>query len=1054
MLDENSGGEPPVLVTAALSRFMESSLAQLVTRRKTDEIHNHLSLFMPEGGTDEHVVRAEAMCQQGSRWAAATSVELILFFYSNNLDEPTDGTARAMRKADQRVLQLIDVFEKIGAPALRVLQQAPAATAQALLDRFFASAVRLGRVDTLRRLAAMGLDVRSRVRKWIRNPEDGDTIAPIDAALLANDAGMVDFLLDQGATFVCLSDDEAAVKGLSPTRSIHWAMHGYNLQRASPSLGSSGAPASLVLRALEAQKGLSYPETELIGHLDAMSRHDKSKFWHATALPILDILWSIEKSSGLENRLAALVYAIRFGHREMIEALAARVSDINAAWDDRSSVGGITAMAEAAFQADHKCCELLFRHGAGPDPAAASTVSALQIAAFMGDAELACLLVEKGANVNYRHDDPMLGGCDTPVCAALRERHVPIVELLLDHGADMSASDLVSLEELDPSSHIGLMNRLVSRGSAFAGEALVQAVRWDNHALAELLVEVGATWACENRSGETPLALALALGYADLVAVILRSGPLIYDPSALLAATISATTIGNSGTPSQDFDTILASRGLGDRPRNAWELFLEGLALALAVCLGIEDAVVRLLRIGAHPTKNPRGTLSAFLNRFRLSDTTCEVFGVGPGSAHDYNLLVPGVTLLGTACLAQQPAMVRLLLRHGYRPNLNDLAIAADRMDLATVEHLLIAADLQGRRGHRWRGRLLAQLIRRGWTGLVHSLLDQGADVNLFEVIVPCATTLRRRTPLQAAVATEDMKMVRRLIRAKAEVNTRTVAPGSLTALQVAAARGNMGIARLLVETGADCNAPAPKLSGMTALEGAAEYGRIDMLQYLLCQGVRTEDGADRRQYFRAIRRAEENGHHFAADILKQWREWTDEDEAVFATIDADDDLDAGYADSDGFRTPTDDEDDDRELQIVEPHQAEETNQQGEFGGLGQQDEAVGGHRQRAGRNHAGSGNLDAATQTVLEESIGPAAINAPEQPAISVPDLCSASQGGALTLFDEYFPNWPAAEVESGDGQVLNSQREPLSSENHGGQILGATNDVEDWTQWIDWAA
>jgi len=383
---------------------------------------------MPEGTADEHIVRAESMCQRGSRWATATSVELALYFYSNHLDTSANRSSpKQMRTADRQVLQLFDFFDKLG-PVLQVLQKTKSATAQALLARFFASAVRLGRVDALRKLNDMGLDVRSWVERWIQGPEErGETMAPIDVALHGGDVGMVDFLLSQGANFTCLTKEEAEAKGIPRYQSMDAALDCY--------AGPLTRGLSLVDQVLRAHQDHVYPEAVLVGHLRGMLTARKSLKRHPAALPILERLWAVEQSSGLQNPLAVLIYAIRFGRREMVEALVARVPDLNALWPPNiQNNGGDTAMTEAAWAGDRELSETLLRHGASPDPVpAGSRLSALQIAAFLGNNQLAFLLVENGANVNRRSTmDPEIGSCATVVAGTLRGNHLSIVEHLLD----------------------------------------------------------------------------------------------------------------------------------------------------------------------------------------------------------------------------------------------------------------------------------------------------------------------------------------------------------------------------------------------------------------------------------------------------------------------------------------------------------------------------------------------------------------------------------------------------------------------------------------------
>ncbi|KAI5460748.1 ankyrin repeat protein, partial [Mariannaea sp. PMI_226] len=136
------------------------------------------------------------------------------------------------------------------------------------------------------------------------------------------------------------------------------------------------------------------------------------------------------------------------------------------------------------------------------------------------------------------------------------------------------------------------------------------------------------------------------------------------------------------------------------------------------------------------------------------------------------------------------------------------------------------------------------------------------------------------RTALQAASAKGDMTRMRLLIERGAEVNSPAANFRGATALQYAVMGGFFRAMRLLIEEGADTNAPGAIHFGRTALEAAAEHGRIDMIKYLLLAGAETT-GEYQWQYLRAVGFAKRRGHHAAAQLLENHRDWTDEDRAM-----------------------------------------------------------------------------------------------------------------------------------------------------------------------------
>ena len=146
---------------------------------------------------------------------------------------------------------------------------------------------------------------------------------------------------------------------------------------------------------------------------------------------------------------------------------------------------------------------------------------------------------------------------------------------------------------------------------------------------------------------------------------------------------------------------------------------------------------------------------------------------------------------------------------------------------------------------------------------LVKKLLKAGADVNMR------ITGRMSQTPLQRAAEQGSLDIAVLLLEHGADVNASPWQRYGATALQFAAIKGYLGIASVLVDKGADVNAAHALVEGRTALEGAAEHGRIDMLQFLLNAGAQII-GSGSVQYERAWNFATENGHIAARRLLER----------------------------------------------------------------------------------------------------------------------------------------------------------------------------------------
>ncbi|KAF2240406.1 ankyrin [Trematosphaeria pertusa] len=145
----------------------------------------------------------------------------------------------------------------------------------------------------------------------------------------------------------------------------------------------------------------------------------------------------------------------------------------------------------------------------------------------------------------------------------------------------------------------------------------------------------------------------------------------------------------------------------------------------------------------------------------------------------------------------------------------------------------------------------------------VQLLVDAGARIDL-----PAKLGIKR-TPLQAAAECGAFDILHYLLQKGADPNEPPAMREGGTALQLAAAKGLMGVVALLIERGAEVNAPPGLMLGRTAFEGAAEHGRIEMLLFLAEKGVDllADDG---KQYKRALRFADENGHAAAVLVVER----------------------------------------------------------------------------------------------------------------------------------------------------------------------------------------
>lgn len=218
------------------------------------------------------------------------------------------------------------------------------------------------------------------------------------------------------------------------------------------------------------------------------------------------------------------------------------------------------------------------------------------------------------------------------------------------------------------------------------------------------------------------------------------------------------------------------------------------------------------------------------------------------------------------------------LLHNGMRPNrrfawsMTILQLAVAREDLPMSRRLLQAgADVNGR--PPWRD--IPKSIRWRIPEKVCKVLT--ADYS--------KGYTKRRSALQLAVEQGDLPMIILLLENGADLNGSPARVGGATALQIACMKGHIDITKLLIERGADVNGAGAEYLGRTALEGAAEHGRLDTIFLLLESGCLVH-GSFRKQYIRAVGFARAEAHHTVAKQLRDYGDWTNDDEEVLSSTD------------------------------------------------------------------------------------------------------------------------------------------------------------------------
>lgn len=154
----------------------------------------------------------------------------------------------------------------------------------------------------------------------------------------------------------------------------------------------------------------------------------------------------------------------------------------------------------------------------------------LHDAAWAGEKDIAAYLIQMGADVNARHTE----GGSTPLHYAVLTNHPDVVEVLLDHGADVKPlykNSQTALHLAAARGYARCATLLIAHGADVnardeTGATPLSEASWTGEAeMVRLLIEKGANASDVNpETGMTPLHAAASRGYRDVAKALLDAG--------------------------------------------------------------------------------------------------------------------------------------------------------------------------------------------------------------------------------------------------------------------------------------------------------------------------------------------------------------------------------------------------------------------------------------------------------------------------------------------------------------------------------------------------
>ncbi|CAI7670194.1 unnamed protein product [Penicillium palitans] len=508
------------------------------------------------------------------------------------------------------------------------------------------------------------------------------------------------------------------------------------------------------------------------GHLDAVKK-------------LLDNDADLEVAG--DNEHTPLHTAACSGHVEVVTLLLEKGAKIH-----NGSDGSKTPLYCACLNGHHQVVQMLLQW----EPELMDTHEngiPLLAASQGGFLDIVQLLIQQGADIGASDSSR-----ETPLYIACENGHIEVVRLLLDKGADVCHHNQFGWTPVNTASDEGFLDivlLLVDRGADInvpneSGETPLYNSSWEGHIeVVRLLLEVGADVDAQNESGETALSSACRRGHIEVVRLLLDKGADLHHQSQ------SGWKPVNDASEAGFLDIVqlLIERGADIEVQNE-----SGETPLSSACYRGHIEVVRL-----------------------LLDKGADIHHQSQSGWTPVNDASKGGFLDIVHLLIQKGADIDTPDRFGETP----LYVACESGNIEVVRLLLDkGADFQYP-NHKERTAVHIA-SNRGFLDIVQLLIEKGADIDTPDRF--------GETPLYVACENGHIDVVRLLLDKGADVQHSN--HKERTAVHIASNRGFLDIVQLLIEKGADID--TPDRFGETPLYVACENGHIDVVRLLLDKGA------------------------------------------------------------------------------------------------------------------------------------------------------------------------------------------------------------------------
>ena len=415
-----------------------------------------------------------------------------------------------------------------------------------------------GDLDRVKLLLSQGVNINQ------PHPKSHET--PLIAALRKDRVEVATFLLDSGADVT----PEDRVK----TTALHMAAHWGRTELVERILALGGDIDSF---SNEGRQAIHYATRR--GHIDTMKvliahgadLHPISGFGNAP----IDLAFQLSAPTAANLLIEAGARLTddpdRAINRMAIIVQKDWVPIVEHMFDEAASDPELTArLTNAAYDAavgpgHHEVLEVLAKRGAGVSDRTVAGVSRLFQACAIGSEPLVIQMLDSGLDPN---EVSQPSGW-TPLHAAMLSGRMPIVELLLQHGASVRVTDGLARTPLHIAVALELrdiVNRLLREGAdptaaAYNGDTpLHYAAHTGNRAIAEALMNAGASADVKNDDGLTPFEIAESIGKRATFDSLHRPPTPAPPPPPGVEVLVRAYKPEHGGLPGEDFRAHILSQ--------------------------------------------------------------------------------------------------------------------------------------------------------------------------------------------------------------------------------------------------------------------------------------------------------------------------------------------------------------------------------------------------------------------------------------------------------------------------------------------------------------